>query len=336
MMVTVAKSLEIPVKLLFPRPAPPGSDPAIQGLSMLGLGDVVLPGIMIGLALRFDLFLFYSRKQKKVTNQEIPSESASERSRSSSITQETDAEMSHTIASSQGNYTTAVTTKAHTDDKIIKATYASVAETLGDRFWTSRLLFSNIPKGFVPRGSFPKTYFHASLVGYVLGMVTTLVAMQISAHPQPALLYLVPGVLTSLWGTAWMKGEVKQMWEFTEAAEEEGQTEKEKAKEKKKTTTQEKRIDAEPEKLSSTTDHGDKTQDMTAQEKSETPAEKKPKATEKWFTFSVILPPIARTQGASIINSGVEQVSTFGNHSISTSRISERPDEHLGKRRRVA
>jgi len=66
-MVTVAKSLDIPIKLIFPRPPAPGADPTKASHAMLGLGDVVLPGIIIGLALRFDLYLFYLRKQTHST-----------------------------------------------------------------------------------------------------------------------------------------------------------------------------------------------------------------------------------------------------------------------------
>jgi minor histocompatibility antigen H13 len=40
--------------------------------------------------------------------------------------------------------------------------------------------------------------------------------MRIWDHGQPALLYLVPGVLGTLWGTALVRGEWKLMWEYTE------------------------------------------------------------------------------------------------------------------------
>ena len=55
------------------------------------------------------------------------------------------------------------------------------------------------------------------MVGYVIGMLTTLGVMSVFQHAQPALLYLVPGVLISLWGTALVKGEAKEMWDFSEA-----------------------------------------------------------------------------------------------------------------------
>jgi len=50
-MVTVAKSFEAPIKLLFPQ-VTAGEPP-----SMLGLGDIVIPGILIALLLRFDYFM---------------------------------------------------------------------------------------------------------------------------------------------------------------------------------------------------------------------------------------------------------------------------------------
>uniref|UniRef100_A0A7S2GVW1 Signal peptide peptidase n=1 Tax=Octactis speculum TaxID=3111310 RepID=A0A7S2GVW1_9STRA len=46
-MVTVAKSLDAPIKLLFPKNAKPD-------FSMLGLGDIVIPGMFVALLLRFD------------------------------------------------------------------------------------------------------------------------------------------------------------------------------------------------------------------------------------------------------------------------------------------
>lgn len=49
-MVTVATSLEAPIKILAPRTSPSGINYAL-----LGLGDIVIPGLLISLCLRFDL-----------------------------------------------------------------------------------------------------------------------------------------------------------------------------------------------------------------------------------------------------------------------------------------
>lgn len=49
-MVSVAKQFEGPIKLMFPKFA--GAGP--KDLSMLGLGDIVIPGLFVALTLRFD------------------------------------------------------------------------------------------------------------------------------------------------------------------------------------------------------------------------------------------------------------------------------------------
>ncbi|VWU48535.1 signal peptide peptidase, putative [Hepatocystis sp. ex Piliocolobus tephrosceles] len=54
-MITVAKSFEAPVKLLFPVSQNP------LHYSMLGLGDIIIPGIVISLCLRYD---FYNHRNK--------------------------------------------------------------------------------------------------------------------------------------------------------------------------------------------------------------------------------------------------------------------------------
>ena len=51
MQVTVAKSFDAPIKLLFPRVLSGKGTP----FSMLGLGDIVIPGIFVALLLRYDI-----------------------------------------------------------------------------------------------------------------------------------------------------------------------------------------------------------------------------------------------------------------------------------------
>ncbi|OCL13913.1 intramembrane protease 2 [Glonium stellatum] len=192
MMVTVAKSLDIPIKLMFPRPSAPGADPTKLSHAMLGLGDVVLPGIMIGLALRFDLYLFYLRKQTRST-----------------LTLDVGGDPQNTVT---------------------KAKYFSLSGRWSEHFWThtwtGRPLFSTSTSATQPHFTFPKTYFNASLIGYILGMLTTLAVMQIAGHAQPALLYLVPGVVGALWITAFFRGELNEMWNFSEAVNDDEDPEK--------------------------------------------------------------------------------------------------------------
>lgn len=216
MMVTVAKSLDVPIKLLFPRPHEPSADiTKPPQLSMLGLGDIVLPGIMIGLALRFDLYMFYWRKQKKIEKTrdnvevEMESDSYSEGSRLGNST--------GSSKDKDGGHNERTTKQQQIE--IIKAPYRNVGGAWGERFWTSSTLPLTLSASHLEPSSFPKTYFHASIVGYVLGMLATLGVMQVYAHAQPALLYLVPGVLGSLFLTALTRGELQEMYAFTDADE---------------------------------------------------------------------------------------------------------------------
>ena len=55
-MVTVAKSFDAPIKLIFPQDFIENGFNGTQ-FAMLGLGDIVIPGIFIALLLRFDMSL---------------------------------------------------------------------------------------------------------------------------------------------------------------------------------------------------------------------------------------------------------------------------------------
>lgn len=57
-MVSVAKNFDAPIKLLFPRlieAAADGTMPTKRPFAMLGLGDIVIPGIFVALILRYDV-----------------------------------------------------------------------------------------------------------------------------------------------------------------------------------------------------------------------------------------------------------------------------------------
>jgi minor histocompatibility antigen H13 len=53
-MVTVAKKLDGPIKILFPRSLEKNPETGRLELSLLGLGDIVIPGFFLALLLRFD------------------------------------------------------------------------------------------------------------------------------------------------------------------------------------------------------------------------------------------------------------------------------------------
>ena len=136
-MVTVAKSLDGPIKILFPRSVVPDPTTGKLEMSLLGLGDIVIPGFFLALLLRFDAH-----------NAKIP----------------------------------CFPTNVH-----------------------------------VP---FDKPYFHSALLGYVIGLGTTLYIMIAFEAAQPALLYLVPACLGSSLTCAFVRGEVKELFAYSEEEEE--------------------------------------------------------------------------------------------------------------------
>ncbi|XP_056645042.1 minor histocompatibility antigen H13 [Diorhabda carinulata] len=130
-MVTVAKSFEAPIKLVFPQDLLQNGL-AANNFAMLGLGDIVIPGIFIALLLRFD----NSLKRKT------------------------------------------------------------------------------------------KTYFHASVIAYFLGLMATIFVMHVFKHAQPALLYLVPACLGTPLSLALLKGDLTAMFKYEDSPENEKSEEK--------------------------------------------------------------------------------------------------------------
>ncbi|KAJ4778240.1 signal peptide peptidase [Rhynchospora pubera] len=58
-----------------------------------------------------------------------------------------------------------------------------------------------------------RKYVWYALAGYTVGLVTALAAGILSQSPQPALLYLVPSTLGPVMFLAWLRNEVKEIWE---------------------------------------------------------------------------------------------------------------------------
>jgi len=135
-MVTVAKSFDAPIKLVWPKDVSQITASGWMNLfrapekgvafTMLGLGDIVIPGIFIALALRFDV----SRLDRR------------------------------------------------------------------------------------------RPYFRNTLIAYVVGLVTTVLVMHTFQAAQPALLYLSPACILAVLGTAWQRGEVKDVFAYNDDKEE--------------------------------------------------------------------------------------------------------------------
>lgn len=193
-MMAVATQVDAPLKLTY--------ETAGGRSSLLGLGDIVIPGIFICLALRFDLWRHYQRKVTRVQED------------LKTVTKD-DKEGDSVVANTTAGEITTVNSAYRT----VKAPFVDPRGQWGNFLWTTS------PRDIVSGRSaikplsdadFSKTYFHVTLLGYLIGMLTTLVVLVIFKHGQPALLYLVPGVAGSAWLTGLIKGDLKDMWEYTE------------------------------------------------------------------------------------------------------------------------
>lgn len=160
-MVSVARNFDAPIKIVWPKNIIEAlvalqareSLPKLQ-FTMLGLGDIVIPGIFVALALRYD---------QLVASEAKPSVSF---------------------------------TKSYTR-------------------WS-------------------KPYFTATLVAYVAGLATTMGVMHFFKAAQPALLYLSPACTGAVFLTAALRGEFKQVWNWTDGEEEEEKGEDKKKQDKAK------------------------------------------------------------------------------------------------------
>lgn len=189
-MVTVATKIDAPIKMIFENQA---------RSSLLGLGDIVLPGIFICLCLRFDLWRHY---HKKITR--VPTK----------LTTEFEVASTDKDATDNAPETRKL---VETKDLEVKAEFVDPQGRWGDWFWTLPLRLSGGASTHGLRAmAFPKTYFFASMVGYGVGMVLTVMMLLVFQHGQPALLYLVPCVTGATWLTGAARGELHDMWTYTE------------------------------------------------------------------------------------------------------------------------
>ncbi|KAE8374800.1 signal peptide peptidase-domain-containing protein [Aspergillus bertholletiae] len=308
LMVTVAKGLDVPIKLVFPRPAAPDAPPDAISLAMIGLGDIIVPGMMIGLALRFDLYLYYKKKGMQKAEAEGRAQ------------------------------------------EIVKPVYQSATGGWGERFWTSSIAPSQsaLEPPYHDARAFPKTYFKASMVGYVIGTLVTLIVMQCFDHPQPALLYLVPGVLISLWGTALVKGDLEDMRDYSDAEEEEDDAEEDQEKKREEAPAANvgffRRIlsgDIDKRRKSETSSEKPGEEKSSAEAKGDRHEKLKKSSKEankkntELFVISLYIPNKVKTDEADRPKSPTEDVkSTVDDENWSFVGKTEREDEPPAKRRR--
>ena len=172
--MSVAKNFDAPIKLLFPRDLTPGVE---KPFSMLGLGDIVIPGVFVALLLRYDALNSF---------------------------------------------------KTHYFHRYILAwtqetCFNQLCQVHGFLHASDNCTFKKYPVSDYEHSHrnprvvcwYPKQAFHWKLCstfgGYVLGLSTTIVVMNVFKAAQPALLYLVPAILAAAAIPAAYKGELREV-----------------------------------------------------------------------------------------------------------------------------
>ena len=173
-MVSVAKNFDAPIKLLFPRP---GDEE--KKFSLLGLGDIVIPGIFVALVLRYDAMRH--------------------------------AQARRAAAGSAAKAKAAEDDEKKSDEQLAKEEAEELAALIDS----------------------PSPYFWWCYGGYVLGLGTTIVVMNVFDAAQPALLYIVPGVVGAVMIKALIDGNLKDLYNFSEDGSTGGEAEEAEAEKDK-------------------------------------------------------------------------------------------------------
>ena len=185
-MVSVAKNVKGPLLLLFPRKFADLMAETKGEFSMLGLGDIVIPGLFIALLLRLDTVKYL-------------------RSLISA----------HAAVTASATAATSTTVDAAT----ATATASDAAQTVKPAGAEGGVLLPMLED--IQGCAYSTPYFTATLISYVLGLLMTVFVMYYFNAAQPALLYLVPCCLLSSYGTSLSLGEFKTVfWVYNEEAPE--------------------------------------------------------------------------------------------------------------------
>lgn len=178
----VKSKIELPLKLIF-------KNFSTGKMMILGLGDIALPGALVALALRCD---------ESITREQ----SGGGHDDSSVATKTCDLESTESSDKySYGEKLSLSINESYYSKKVVDARDSSSSSTYSTPVVPSRL-------------------FDCSVLGYTLGLFVAFAASIVSGHGQPALIYLVPGVLLPIVGRAWFIGKLRHVWHGPEKIQE--------------------------------------------------------------------------------------------------------------------
>ena len=201
--VATSDALVGPTRLLFPRVAGSVTEASSFPFSLLGLGDVAVPGLLACLALRYDA-----------------SRTVDMRARGIAAAAAIQGAIKALPPGASGNEVAEATGDAAT------AAYDRVADLEVEQRERTQLGIS-LSSGSVPLTTVyavsdsvlhQRRYFVPVMVAYVLGLGVAFGANSITGLGQPALLYLVPATLGAVALTAARRGDLGRVWSYTDTS----------------------------------------------------------------------------------------------------------------------
>jgi len=155
-------------------------------MMILGLGDIALPGALVALALRCD----------ESIRREQSGDHKSERAMTANDLENMESADKYTY----GDKLSLSINESYYSKKVV-----DLRDTRGS---THTTLIG------------PSRLFDCALMGYTSGLFVAFTASIMSGHGQPALIYLVPGVLLPIVGRAWFIGKLRHVWHGPEKIQE--------------------------------------------------------------------------------------------------------------------
>eukprot|EP00877_Chromochloris_zofingiensis_P002263 jgi/Chrzof1/12037/Cz06g19010.t1 len=224
-MLAVATSDAItgPTRLLFPR-IPGGMGEAAEfPFSLLGLGDIAIPGLLACLALRYDASRSTDMRARAVAAADAISSALAQLEPGASGT-----EMANAAAqAAEAAYDKVADRELRQRNNTLNGHQASSNSTSsssrdGDSHGSSSEPDVATHEGQEERMPVSdavlqqRAYFTPVVWSYIGGLLMAFAANNITNLGQPALLYIVPCTLTAVAWTAVSRGELQRIWQFTD------------------------------------------------------------------------------------------------------------------------
>lgn len=202
-MMTVATSsaFHLPARLLFPKADLGASDATSFPFALLGLGDVVVPGLLASLALRYDASRCVDLRPRA-----LAAIAAIEGALSALPA---DADRRAIGAAAADAALDAYDTVAEQDDAARGTSVVAVGTSGADGPSGTRRAASDAVMQ-------QRRLFRAVLLAYAAGLSAAFAANTLTGAGQPALLYLCPATLGAVALAASLRGEVARVWAFVD------------------------------------------------------------------------------------------------------------------------